>query len=168
MSMNVKSASPPFIFFVKKCDLPPGSSKIYSDPPHCCVKFILTLPFWAGKKFMILPWIPPAHPSLLKNECSQRTVSITLWTDKCKLPFHCCKITWSSVSTIQLCSRSIRGRPRLYRSLCKKKGKKKNLTAVIFEKMFGTIVWECFVLHSLSVSLLFPYYIVETPTKCWL
>ena len=33
MSMNVKSPSPPFIFFVKKCDPSPGSSKIYSDPP---------------------------------------------------------------------------------------------------------------------------------------
>ena len=33
MSMSVKSPSPPFIFFVKKCDPPPGSSKIYSDPP---------------------------------------------------------------------------------------------------------------------------------------
>ena len=33
MSMNVKSPSPPFIFVVKKCDPPPGSSKIYSDPP---------------------------------------------------------------------------------------------------------------------------------------
>ena len=28
MSMNVKSPSPPFIFFVKKCNHPPGSSKI--------------------------------------------------------------------------------------------------------------------------------------------
>ena len=28
MSMNAKSPSPPFIFFVKKCDPPPGSSKI--------------------------------------------------------------------------------------------------------------------------------------------
>ena len=57
MSMNVKSAIiPPFIFFfVKKCDPPLGSSKIYSDPPLCCVKFMLTLPFWAGKKLMTLP-----------------------------------------------------------------------------------------------------------------
>ena len=39
-------------------------------PPLCCVKFMLTLPFWAGKKLMTLPWIPPAHPPLLKNECS--------------------------------------------------------------------------------------------------
>ena len=31
MSMNVKSPGPPFIFFVKKCDPPPGSSKIYGD-----------------------------------------------------------------------------------------------------------------------------------------
>ena len=36
---------------------------IYSGPPLCCVKFRLTLPFWAGKKLMTLPWIPPAHPS---------------------------------------------------------------------------------------------------------
>ena len=28
MSMNVKTPSPPFIFFVKKCDPPPGSSNI--------------------------------------------------------------------------------------------------------------------------------------------
>ena len=55
MSMNVKSPSPPFIFGVKKCDPPPGSSKIYSDPPICCVKFMLALPFWAGKKLMTLP-----------------------------------------------------------------------------------------------------------------
>ena len=33
MSINAKSPSTPFIFFVKKCDPPPGSSKIYSDPP---------------------------------------------------------------------------------------------------------------------------------------
>ena len=33
MSMNVKSPSPPFIFVVKKCEPPPGSSKISSDPP---------------------------------------------------------------------------------------------------------------------------------------
>ena len=41
MSMNVKSPSPPFIFFVKNCDPPSGSSKIFSDPPlppdkHVC------------------------------------------------------------------------------------------------------------------------------------
>ena len=29
MNMNVKSPAPPFIFGVKKCDVPPGSSKIY-------------------------------------------------------------------------------------------------------------------------------------------
>ena len=55
MSMIVKSPGPPFIFGVKKCDPSPGSSKIYSDPPLCCVKFMLTLPFWAGKKLMTLP-----------------------------------------------------------------------------------------------------------------
>ena len=54
MNMNVKSPSPPLVFFVKKCDLSLGSSKIYSDPPLCCVKFMLTLPFWAGKKIMNL------------------------------------------------------------------------------------------------------------------
>ena len=55
MSMNVKSSGPPFVFGVKKCDPPPGSSKIYGDPPLCCVKFMLTLPFWASKKLMTLP-----------------------------------------------------------------------------------------------------------------
>ena len=69
MSINVKSPSPPFIFFVEKCDPPPGSSKIYSDPPLCCVNF--TLPFRVSKKLMTLPWIPLVHPPpLLKNECS--------------------------------------------------------------------------------------------------
>ena len=61
MSMNVKSPGPLFIFGVKKCDPPPGSSKIYSDPTLCCVKFMLTLSFWAGKKSMTLPLIPLAH-----------------------------------------------------------------------------------------------------------
>ena len=55
MSMNVKSPGPPFIFGVKKCDPSPESSKIYSDPPLCCVKFMQTPPFWAGKKLMTLP-----------------------------------------------------------------------------------------------------------------
>ena len=55
MSMNVKSPGPPFIFGVKKCDPPPGNNKIYSDPPLCCVNFMLTLNFWAGKKLMTLP-----------------------------------------------------------------------------------------------------------------
>ena len=55
MSMNVKSPGPPFIFGVKKCDPSLESSKIYSDPPLCCVKFMLTLPFRAGKKLMTLP-----------------------------------------------------------------------------------------------------------------
>ena len=32
MSMNVKSPGPPFIFGVKKCDPPPGSSKIAGVP----------------------------------------------------------------------------------------------------------------------------------------
>ena len=50
MSMNVKSPGPPFIFGVKKCDPFLGSSKIYSGPPLCCVNFLLTLPFLAGKK----------------------------------------------------------------------------------------------------------------------
>ena len=54
MSMDVKSRSTLFTFFVKKCDPPPGSSKIYSDPALSCVKFMLTLPFWAGKKLMTL------------------------------------------------------------------------------------------------------------------
>ena len=55
MSMNVKSPGPPSIFGVKKCDSSPGSSKIYSDPPLCCVKFMLSLTFWASKKVMTLP-----------------------------------------------------------------------------------------------------------------
>ena len=54
MRMNVKSPGPPFIFGVNKCDPPPGGSKIYSDPPLCFVKFMLTLPLWAGKKLMTL------------------------------------------------------------------------------------------------------------------
>ena len=33
MNMNVKSPSPPFTFFVEKCDPPSRSSYIYSDPP---------------------------------------------------------------------------------------------------------------------------------------
>ena len=49
MSMNVKSPGPPFIFGVKKCDLPPGSSKIYCDPLLCCVKFMLTSLFGQAK-----------------------------------------------------------------------------------------------------------------------
>jgi len=61
MSMNVKSPSSPFIYFVKKFDPRQGSSKIYSNPSPCCVKFMLTLPFWVGKKLMTLPRIPPAH-----------------------------------------------------------------------------------------------------------
>jgi len=64
MIMNVKSPGPPFIFGVKKCDTPLGSSKIYSDPPLCCVKFMLTLPVWAGKKLMPSPkFLQPTHPS---------------------------------------------------------------------------------------------------------
>ena len=55
MSMNVKSTSPPFVFFLKRCDPPLVSSKIYSNPSLCCVKFMLALPFWAGKKLMTLP-----------------------------------------------------------------------------------------------------------------
>ena len=44
----------------------PGKQKNLSDPPLCCVKFMLTLPFLAGKKFMTLPWIPPAYPPFYK------------------------------------------------------------------------------------------------------
>ena len=32
MGMNLKFPSPPFIYFIKKFDPRPGSSKIYSDP----------------------------------------------------------------------------------------------------------------------------------------
>ena len=67
MSMNVKSPGPPFIFGAKKCDPPPGSSKIYSEPPICCVKFILTLPFWAVQKVNDLPQNSSGPPSLLKK-----------------------------------------------------------------------------------------------------
>ena len=70
MSMNVKSRRPPFIFFVKKGDPPPGSSKIQSDLPLCCVKFMLTLPFRAGKKVNDHPLNFSGPPPLLKNECS--------------------------------------------------------------------------------------------------
>ena len=41
MSMNVKSPSPPFIFFVKKC-----------DPPREAVKFIVTHPFLLTNMFV--------------------------------------------------------------------------------------------------------------------
>ena len=44
MSMNVKSPSPPFIFFVKKC-----------DPPREAVKFIVTHPFLLTN--MVCGWI---------------------------------------------------------------------------------------------------------------
>ena len=44
MSMNVKSPSPPFIFFVKKC-----------DPPREAVKFIVTHPFLLTN--MVCDWI---------------------------------------------------------------------------------------------------------------
>ena len=51
MSMNVKSPSPSVIFFAKKCDLSPGSSKNEVAPlALCCVKFMLTLPFLARQK----------------------------------------------------------------------------------------------------------------------
>ena len=76
MSMNVKSSGPPFMLGVKKCDPPPGSSKIYSNPPLCCVKFMLTHPFWAGKKLMTLPSIPPAQPPFLKNEYSLKETNL--------------------------------------------------------------------------------------------
>ena len=69
MSMNVKSLSPPFILFVKKCDPPPRSSKIYNDPPLCCIKIMLTLP--SRKKLMTLPALDSSGPPLLlKNERS--------------------------------------------------------------------------------------------------
>ena len=71
MSMNVKSPSPTFIFGVKICDPTLGSSKIYRDPSLYCVKFMLTLPFWAGKKLMTPPEFLQPTP-LLKNECSLR------------------------------------------------------------------------------------------------
>ena len=78
MSMDVKSRGPPFIFGVKKCDPPSGSSKIYSDPLVCCVKFMLTLPFWAGKRLMTSPeflrrsptskkWMLPSHNQVKKD-----------------------------------------------------------------------------------------------------
>ena len=44
MSMNVKSPSPPFIFFVKKC-----------DPPREAVKFIVTHSFLLTN--MVCDWI---------------------------------------------------------------------------------------------------------------
>ena len=44
MNMNVKSPSPPFIFFVKKC-----------DPPREAVKFIVTHPFLLTN--MVCGWI---------------------------------------------------------------------------------------------------------------
>ena len=47
MSMNVKSPGPPFIFGVKKCDPPSGSSKIYSD--HFFVVSNLCLPSLFGQ-----------------------------------------------------------------------------------------------------------------------
>ena len=70
--------------FVKKCEPPPGSSKIYSDPPLCCVKFMLTLPFWADKKLMTLPWIPTAHPPSKKWMLPNRPnhVKMPKWVKK--------------------------------------------------------------------------------------
>ena len=71
MSMNVKSPGPSFIFGVKKCDPPPGSSKIYCDPPLCCVKFMLTLsPFLGRQKVNNPPLNFSSPPLFLKNECS--------------------------------------------------------------------------------------------------
>ena len=52
MSINVKPPSPPFLFFVKKCDPSPGSIKIYSDP---------TLP--PGKN-IVCGWIVQLSPVL--------------------------------------------------------------------------------------------------------
>ena len=48
MSMNVKSPSPPFIFFVKKC-----------DPPQEAVKFIVTHPFLLTN--MVCGWFKPSQ-----------------------------------------------------------------------------------------------------------
>ena len=70
MRMNVKSPGPPFIFGVNKCDPPPGGSKIYSDPPLCFVKFMLTLSFLGRQKVNEPPLNSSGPPSLLKNECS--------------------------------------------------------------------------------------------------
>ena len=78
MSMNVKSPSPPFIFCVKKCDPPPGSSKIYSDPPLCCVKLLCQIyadPLFLGRQKVNDPPLnssgaPPPPPTFLKNKCS--------------------------------------------------------------------------------------------------
>ena len=79
MSMNVKSPGPPFIFGVNyKCDLPPQSCKIYSDPTLCCVKFTLTLPFWEGKKLMKKLMNFSGPPPLLKNECSLMGIKIEI------------------------------------------------------------------------------------------
>ena len=54
MSMNVKSRALPLYLVVKNVTLPWEAVKSYSDLPLCCVKFMLTLPFWAGKKLMAL------------------------------------------------------------------------------------------------------------------
>ena len=66
MSMNVKSPGPPFIFGVKKWGPSLGSSKLYSDPPLCCVKFMLTLPFLGRQKVNDPPLNSSGLPTLLK------------------------------------------------------------------------------------------------------
>ena len=66
MSMIVKSPSPPFIFFVKKCDPPLGSSKIYSDSPLCCVIYA-DPPFLGRQKVNDPPLNSSGPPSLLKK-----------------------------------------------------------------------------------------------------
>ena len=65
MSMNVKSPSPPIIFFVKKCDPPPPSllCQIYADPP-----------FLGRQKVNDPPLNSSGPPPLLRNECSLRVI----------------------------------------------------------------------------------------------
>ena len=66
MRMIVKSPGPPFIFGVKKCDPPPGSSKIYSDPPQ-----IYADPPFLGRQKVKDPPLNSSGPTpVLKNECS--------------------------------------------------------------------------------------------------
>ena len=69
MSMNVKSPSPPFIFFVKKCDLSPVSSKISVTPSLLC-QIYADPPFLGRQKVTDPPLNSSGPPSLLKNECS--------------------------------------------------------------------------------------------------
>ena len=69
MSMNVKSPSPPFIFFVKKCDLPSVSSKISVTPSLLC-QIYADPPFLGRQKVNDPPLNSSDPPPLLKNECS--------------------------------------------------------------------------------------------------